>query len=63
MPWVGWFRVDELSPWQKACTADTIEDCARRLSAATRHLRLKNVNECITAGQVPTNTRKEGQIQ
>jgi hypothetical protein len=55
--WVGWYRLTAASPWQRACEADTLERCAKRLSEATRGLKLANTNEAITSGTPPRPTR------
>jgi hypothetical protein len=53
MRWVGWYRRREGAPWQRACEAASLDECARLLDKATRGLRIKNVNQIMTGGAYP----------
>jgi hypothetical protein len=53
MKWIGWYRLRESSPWRRACEAPTLEECSRRLSAATKGRRIKNTDFIMTGGGYP----------
>ena len=53
MQWVGWIRLREGLPWKRACQGDTLGECARRPNAATRSLKIKDVNTIMTGGRYP----------
>lgn len=53
MRWVGWWRRREGEPWQRACEADSLDECSRKLNAATKGLRIKDVNLMMTGGGYP----------
>jgi hypothetical protein len=55
--WVGWYRLTVDSPWVRACEADTLGECARLLSAATRGLGIPNTHEVLTSGAPPNIPR------
>ncbi len=48
--WVGWYRLTERLPWQRACTAATLAECSRLLSDAMRGARFKRANTIMTTG-------------
>jgi hypothetical protein len=63
MLWVGWYRLTERSPWQRGAEGMTLDECAHRLSEATRHLHLKNTDEALTTGappSLPADESKQG---
>jgi hypothetical protein len=51
--WFGWYRRREGETWNNACRAATLEECSRRLTRATRGMRLRNTDYCMTAGGYP----------
>jgi hypothetical protein len=51
--WVGWWRRREGDPWTRAGTGATLDECARRLTRATRGMRLRNADEVMTGGGYP----------
>jgi hypothetical protein len=53
MRWVGWYRRTEKANWQRACEAESLDECARLLDKATRGLRIKNLNQIMTGGSYP----------
>jgi hypothetical protein len=53
MRWVGWYRRREGEPWQRACEGDTLAQCSRRLTEATRQMNLRSINYFMTGGAVP----------
>jgi hypothetical protein len=54
--WVGWYRLTGRSPWRKAVEADTVGECAALLTAwlKTRGLKVHNLDQALTRGNVPT---------
>jgi hypothetical protein len=50
--WVGWYRLNDRSPWVKAAEGDRLDEVASRLSEATRDQKLRNTDEAITTGAV-----------
>jgi hypothetical protein len=62
--WTGWYRLTGRSPWQKAAEADTLDECARKLSEATRGLKLSNGEERAAAEVTPRPRRaRQGERQ
>lgn len=59
--WVGWFRLRESAPWRRACTGATLSECSRKLNEATRGLKLKNSDYCLTSGAVPNVPPRKGE--
>jgi hypothetical protein len=53
MRWVGFYRRREGAPWQRACEGATLEECSRRLSEATRGMKIRSTDYLMTGGQTP----------
>jgi hypothetical protein len=53
MRWVGWFRAGDKAEWQRACEADSLDECAKRLDKATKGLRIRSINQIMTGGGYP----------
>jgi hypothetical protein len=34
--WIGWFKLNDASPWEQVCTGETLDQCSKRLLDATR---------------------------
>ena len=52
--WVGWFRRSaSATKWELACEGESLEECSRKLNAATKSLRIKDVNMIMTGGGYP----------
>jgi hypothetical protein len=53
MRWYGWYRRRESGQWIRAVEAESLEVCARLLDKATKGLRIKSINQIMTAGGYP----------
>ena len=51
--WVGWYRRTARAPWVRACQGATLTECSRRLTDATRRIRLRNTDYFLTTGHAP----------
>ena len=49
--WVGWYRTG--ARWRRACQGATLDECARRLDAATRSMNIRNTDVIMTGGGYP----------
>ena len=53
MTWTGWYRLRPGLPWKRACQADSLSECARRLNAATRNMKIRSTDYIMTGGGYP----------
>jgi hypothetical protein len=51
--WIGWYRRRESDPWTRAVEAPTLEEASRKLTAATKGMKLRNTNFILTGGGYP----------
>jgi hypothetical protein len=53
MAWIGWYRRRESEPWTGAVEAPTLEEASRKLTAATKGMKLRSTDYILTGGGYP----------
>jgi hypothetical protein len=53
MQWHGWYRDKPGAVWNRVCQGATLDECAKRLTKATKGKRLRNTDFIMTSGGYP----------
>jgi hypothetical protein len=51
--WHGWYRLRPGLPWNRVCQGATLEECAKKLTAATKGKKIRCTDFWITGGGYP----------